>query len=194
MPDLPLPGTIGLTQISGQVGIAIRIGQWLVAKLSIDRTATLLRNQGLLAGTEDDDWADYQHAFVYLGDGKLIEAEPGGARIADVSEYTTGGKTVYWCGNIAAEYTETQLQAVANYAEALQGTPYSFLDYFAIAAHALHLPVPLLKWYIGRTKHLICSQLCDYAYEEAGLHLFNDGRWPGFVDPLDLYLLDKQLA
>ena len=33
---------------------------------------------------------------------------------------------------------------------------------------------------------MICSQLVDYCYLMAGVHLFNDGRWPGYVTPEDL--------
>lgn len=191
----PLPGTIGLTQIRGQVGLLIRIGQWLVAKLSTRKAAKVLRASGLLRTLPDKtwndvDWADYQHAFIYLGNGKVIEAEPGGARIADVTEYAD----IYWCEAIAGQYTTAELAEIAAYAATLKGTPYSFLDYFVIAGHALHLPNSLLKLYVTRTHHLICSVLDVVAYDHLGWPLFKDGRWAGYVDPLDLYLLDKGLA
>lgn len=179
MSNLPLPGTIGLTQITGDAGKVIRVGQWAVAKL--DRVREI---------RPGEDWADYQHAFLHLGGGQIIEAEPGGARIRDVFEYTD----VYWCDRIAGQYTPEQLARVADYARDYEGTPYSFLDYAAIAAHTLHVPAPGLREYIQSTEHLICSQLCDVAYQDAGLHLFTEPkRWPGYVDPLDLYLLDQSL-
>lgn len=168
------PGTIGLTKIGGDTGLAIRAGQFLVAEI------------GRAKVPPGQAWADYQHAFVYLGDGQIIEAEPGGARIVPVSEYASP----YWCTALADGHPDAELDAVAEAARTLEGRPYSFLDYAAIAAHALHVPVPGLKAHITATGHLICSQLCDFAYEKAGLHLFSDGRWPGYVDPLDLYLLD----
>jgi hypothetical protein len=74
-----------------------------------------------------------------------------------------------------------------------RGVGYSFLDYDAIAAHRLHLPVPGLRAYIGSTGHLICSQLCDQAYADVGAHLYADGRWPGYVTPLDLWNADQAL-
>lgn len=172
-------GTIGLTTIPGDVGLGIRAGQFLVAEIS--------RHHKIPAGQA---WADYQHAFIYLGDGDIIEAEPGGARISSLSEYDE----VRWLAAVADRYPASQLASVADAARTLEGRPYSFLDYGAIAAHALHVPVPGLKEYITETGHLICSQLCDFAYEKAGLHLFADGRWPGYVDPLDLYLLDVKLS
>jgi hypothetical protein len=162
-----LPGTIGLTQISGEVGKLIRIGQWL----------------------NGNGYANYQHAFVYLGNGELIEAEPGGARIRPVTEYAD----VYWCTNIAKQFHAGNLQHAADIARGFEGIGYSFIDYFALALHRFHVPIPLLRKYIESTKHQICSQLCDNAYEEAGLKLFHDKRWAGDVTPLGIYDLDQSL-
>lgn len=180
-PDV-LPGTTGLTSISGRVGKLIRLGQWL-AENPVNRW-----------------WAkngepNYQHAFVYLGpnnvypEGAIVEAEPGGARIRSVSEYAE----IYWCNAIAYHKAPPhELKAISNTAASYTGIPYSFLDYFAIAAHRLHLWTPGLKHYIKTTKHLICSQLCDAVYEANGIHLFK-GTWPGYVMPMDFYLLDVSL-
>ncbi len=66
---------------------------------------------------------------------------------------------------------------------------YSALDYLALIAHRDGLDTQWLQDYIGSTKHLICSQFVDTAYQAAGVHLFTDNRWPGFVTPLDLGML-----
>jgi hypothetical protein len=66
------------------------------------------------------------------------------------------------------------------------GVPYSYLDYAALTLHSLHIPLPGLKNYIASTRHMICSQLVDQAEEDAGVHLFRDRRWPGYVKPSDL--------
>lgn len=171
------PGTIGLTQISGDVGKLIRIGQ-------------------LLNG---DGFADYQHAFLSIAgrtasgplpDGSILEAEPGGARVGNVSEYSH----IYWCENIAAKYGKALNDVVAA-AQKYIGVPYSFLDYQAIAMHRLHIPGGRpLREYVESTKHMICSQLCDQAYFDANIQLFEDGRWQGYVTPLDLYTLDRALG
>ncbi len=63
---------------------------------------------------------------------------------------------------------------------------YSFLDYLALAAHRYRLPVPGLRTYIKSTGHLICSQLVDACYQAAGVQLFDDHRWNGYVTPSDL--------
>lgn len=162
----PQPGDIGLVKIQGRVGALIRFGQWL----------------------DGDGFEDFEHAFVYLGDGELVEAEPGGARIVPLTEYA--GWNIYWStGKIPL--TDEQRQAICTGGREMEGVPYSFLDYFALALHRFKLPIPFLKNYIKSTKHVICSQLCDLVYSNAHVQLFNDGRWEGFVTPGALY---KRLA
>jgi len=83
--------------------------------------------------------------------------------------------------------TGQQRVDVAMIGREFEHVPYSFLDYAAIAAHRLHVPgAILLRRYVRSTKHLICSQLVDAAYARAGVHLFDDGRWPGYVTPSEL--------
>jgi len=66
------------------------------------------------------------------------------------------------------------------------GVPYSFLDYAAIGAHYWHIPVPGLRAFIKATDHQICSALADQCKLEGNVHLFDDGRWPGYVRPSDI--------
>ncbi|MFE0380516.1 hypothetical protein ACFW1M_34265 [Streptomyces inhibens] len=159
----PLPGDIGLTQISGVTGRLIRFGQWI----------------------NGDGFANYEHAFLVLPDDRLLEAEPGGARIRPLSQYT-GADVLYVCPK---GLTEQQRSGICKAATRYVGVPYSFLDYAAIATHRFHLPVPGLRRYIAATGHMICSQLVDQCYQDAGVHLFADGRWPGYVTPMALYEL-----
>jgi hypothetical protein len=161
----PRPGTIGLVRIRGGIGRLIRIGQWL----------------------NGDGYADYEHAFVVVGpdlDGRqqLIEAQPGGARLALLTEYDD--RHVRFVA--PAGLTDRQRRQIAAAAMDLRYTPYSFLDYLALATHRFRLPVPGLRRYIEDSGHLICSQLVDEAYRRAGIALFADGRWPGYVTPADL--------
>lgn len=69
---------------------------------------------------------------------------------------------------------------------------YSWLDYEALALHRLHIPAPGLQHYIASTHHLICSQLVDQSELDAGVHLYADGRWPGYVTPQSLGILIAQ--
>ncbi|MGW8374780.1 hypothetical protein [Streptomyces sp. ODS28] len=162
----PQDGDFGLTQITGNVGRLIRLGQWL----------------------NGDGFADYQHAFVYVGEGQVVEAMPGGAERALLSKYDAARVAWYSCPREHAS-------AICEQATNLIGTPYSFLDYLALAALRLKLPLAsrLLRGYVASSGHLICSALVDRAYERGGVNLFTDGRLPGDVTPLDLYgLIRKQ--
>lgn len=159
----PRPGDIGLTQISGWGGKAIRFGQWL----------------------NGDGFADVEHAFVVTGvypgtpdKPWIIEAMPGGAQY--VRNWHPPQTTQYLvCPD---EYRD----AVAAAAFALRGVPYSWADYGALALHRFHIPTPRLKRFIARSKSMICSQLADRAAQLGGWKIFDDGRNPGDVTPGDL--------
>jgi hypothetical protein len=162
---VPLPGDIGLTAISGWAGRGIRVGQFLIG----------------------DGFSRREHAFTYVGNQKIVEAEPGGALLSDLSRYTP--ETVTWL-----RCPQQYRKAVADAAKGHVGTPYSWLDYAAIGTHRFHVPAPGLRGYIESSGHLICSQLCDRAAMDGGWHLFDDGRWPGYVTPGDLWgLYDRQV-
>ena len=170
---LPAVGTIGLTQIHGRVGELIEFGEFL-------------NGQG---------FRDWEHAFLLGPNGQVLEAEPGGARIGNVSEYSD----IYWCTAIASQCSEAKLQAIWVSAVAQYGphgmhpgVGYSFLDYLALFCHRLHIPAPFIKRRIASSKHLICSQLCDAAYADEACHLFA-GVWPGYVTPLGLFNLDQAI-
>jgi uncharacterized protein YycO len=155
----PGPGDFAVCSSGGDAGKMVAFGEWLCG----------------------DQFTQYQHAFLYVGDGRIIEAAPSGC-----AEQALGGHTgVLWSAGIV-ELTDAQRRTIIAYARGYLGTGYSWLDYAAIAAHRVRIPVPHLKAYIGSTRHQICSQLVDQCYLDAGVHLFADGRWPGFVTPADL--------
>lgn len=166
MTDMPA-GIIGLTQVQGAVGAGIRFGQWL-------------------NGEGFDVW---EHAFVTLPGGLILEAEPGGAVIRP---FHYG--SVYWCTAIykllPPGVTDEEFTRVG---ESLKGTPYSFLDYAALVAHRLHIWAPHLRKYIQTSQHEICSQLADDFYYRLGAHVFTDDRWAGDVTPASLFKRDQEL-
>lgn len=154
----PLPGDFGLCRISGPVGFLIRVGQWL----------------------NGSGFADYEHAFIYTGAGLIVEAQPGGARETNLAQYAD--RPILWSTG-KVPLTDEQRTAVIAAVRSFIGTPYSFVDYLAIAAHRFHLPLPGLRAYVASSGHLMCSALVDRAEERAGVHLFQDGRWDGYVLP-----------
>jgi hypothetical protein len=150
----------------GKVGKLIKLGQYLAG----------------------DGWSEYQHAFICAGwlgvaDGKpdmrIVEAMPGGALNSSLTRYRADH--VVWLRCPPAYRAD-----VAEAAMSFVGTPYSFIDYDALALHRFHIPAPHLRRYIQSWGHLICSQLVDAAALTGGWHLFDDGRWPGYVTPNDL--------
>lgn len=140
------PGDFGLVEVIGNVGTLIRIGQWL----------------------NGDGFSNYEHAFVYVGNGQIIEAQPGGAILTDLSKYD--GRPIEWSSGLI-NLTTAQRVAIVQLAESQIGTPYSFLDYFAIAAKRFHLPLPWITKRVLDSKHLICSQLVATDYDSVGVSL-----------------------
>lgn len=150
----PRPGDIGLVRIHGGAGFGIRLAQ----------------------AANGDGFADYEHAFGMADADTLVEAEPGGARLRPLSQYD--GESIVWL-----RCPEALGELVAAHYRLLLGTPYSFLDYDALALHRLHVPAPGLRKFISDSGHLICSQLVDLGAMRGGWNLFDDGRWPGYVTP-----------
>jgi hypothetical protein len=159
----PHPGDGFLVPMPGWGGAAIRVAQ-------------------KFAG---DGWTKYQHAGMIVGevDGyqgtRTIEAYPGGAIVGRLDRFDAD--TIVWL-RCPPQYRD----AVAAAALSFRGTPYSFADYAALGLHRFHVPAPRLKAFIESRKSMICSQLVDAAAMEGGWHIFDDGRWPGFVTPNDL--------
>lgn len=156
--------------ISGTIGKLVSFGEWL----------------------NGDGFGDYDHAEIYVGMsdptapyGYTFGAYPGGAAYIPLLRPAEELPNALWStGKI--ELTELQRASILSSCAAAKGVPYSVLDYFSLVAHRMHLPVPFLKKYISSTGHMICSQLVDFAYMNAGVHLFKDDRWPGYVVPADL--------
>ncbi|MGH7239481.1 MAG: hypothetical protein ACREHG_05380 [Candidatus Saccharimonadales bacterium] len=138
-----------------------------------------------------DGFSEFEHAATYVGNGKIIEATNGGVQLNNVSRYDN--IETRWSSGLINP-TDAQRKAIVAAAYGYVGTPYSWPDYAALAAKRLHLGplVPGLKTYVANSKHMICSQVVDQEYQDAGYQLFDDKRWPGYVTPGSLNgLLDK---
>lgn len=165
----------------GEKFVTPQIGDFAVVKMHNTGGKLIEFGQYLNGG-----FSDYQHAIIYIGNGQIVEAEPGGAVISQLSRYDRND--ILWSTG-RFSLTDAQRNAIVLNARSFvqTKTPYSAADYFAIASHTMHLPgSSLLKNYVESSKHMICSQLVDKCYEMANFHLFQDGRWPGYVTPADL--------
>lgn len=136
-------------------------------------------------------YADYQHAFRYVGDGMIVQAEPGGT----VEVQLTGHQLEMWSTGIIS-YTTAQRTAIiaASRGQAERHVGYSFADYLTVAAGRLRIPAPGLRDYVADSGHQQCAQQVDWEDQQGGSQLFDDGRWNGVVDPADLaeLLFDRQ--
>ena len=149
----------------GEAGKLIRIGEFL----------------------NGDGFKNYEHAEVLVTRNQTMGAYPGGAKLEDLAPPNYQQGWLWSSDTIGKNLSAKQRATICQVALSLQGTPYSSLDYFALVAHRLHIPGgPLLEDFIASQKHMICSQLVDYCYMLAGVHLFNDGRPTGYVTPEDL--------
>jgi hypothetical protein len=159
-------------------------------------------------------WTGYRHVLGYAGYHRRIpaawdprwiaspagtrsaaghyvfEAMPGGARFRLLDGRPEAIPGALWsAGRI--KVSDTQRSLICAQMPVLQGTPYSAADYFALAAHRLRLARTSgrIQRYVASTGHMICSQLWDAMYAQAGVELFTDKRWPGYVDPYDMACL-----
>jgi hypothetical protein len=161
-----------------------------------DDTSGLIHIGEILNG---DGFRNYEHAITYVGgpDDLIFEAEPGGARL--VPMHYNVEDCLWSTGRPKLALTAAQAFSIPDVVKPLEGRPYSWLDYFALAQHRLHLPnlptwpggpqhphrLVTLRTFIGDTGHFICSQAVDLIRLMVGFHLFSN-RWFGYVTPADL--------
>jgi hypothetical protein len=174
----PEPGDFCCVPVHGGVGWAIEFLQWL----------------------DGSRFQPYDHTEIYIG--QPDESAPYGYT---VSTYPRGhGKVALPCPASALpgalwssgiiSLTPAQRAGVVAWAVEHEGTGYSWLDYAALVAHRLRIPVPGLRGFIASTGHMICSQETDADYAANGVQLFTDKRWPGYVTPGDLADLLQSLT
>jgi hypothetical protein len=157
-----------------------RPGDFAVVDTRQRRPSRLIQLADALSGR---GFTMFDHAVICSrvrrdGTVYIVEATPAGAKenvwhYAEHDHLWSTGlvKTSVKAGKAALAYVDTR---------------YSWRDYVAIAAHASHLRIPGLRRYVASARHLIGSQLVDRAELDAGVHLFGDRRWPGYVRPTDL--------
>lgn len=150
----PQPGNYGVSHGSGMVGELIR-------------HAT-------------ESWAG--HAFVYIGDGMIIEAAPPATRIAPAASHSDA----VW--NLNEDLTDTQRTAIVARAHALLGCPYDYGAYIGFALEVLNLRTgKQLAPEFKRDTWRVCSADVADEYGFAGIDLTAGLGYPNLVSPADLY-------
>ncbi len=155
-----------MTDLTGQIGLVCEptsFWPWLIA--------TVTRSP-------------VYHTVVAIDNVRCVSAEPGGARLREISRY----KHIVFS---RFELTEEQRDDIVDWALAHLDVPYGFFSDIAIFL-GLKLGLKTPKWiarYLSTDQVMMCSQLCDSAYAENGVHIFTDGRlpsavWPGSYVPL----------
>lgn len=130
----------------------------------------------------------YCHAFVYVGNGQIVEAVRH-VQVAPASNYSD----IQWStGRLGPDLTPTdaQRQLIARAAMSFVGQSYNALDIVAIALEQARLGhvVDGDEWWVKRLSddHMqICSQLVVNSWRLASLDLA-PGRLSGLVSPGDL--------
>jgi hypothetical protein len=127
----------------------------------------------------------YNHAFIVGPRGQIVEAQPGGARIGNISDYP---KAKYSHGAIFASTRAKIWDNAVSFTTANggKGIGYGWADDAALGLRFFGIWIPWINFQIARQDRLQCAQLVDYAYSLAGVTLFDDGRVPMSVDPGDL--------
>lgn len=154
---MPKPGDMGFSIIKGALGFWVGLAQYL-----------------------NGDGSKWSHVFVVLDDNTVMEAMPGGAKITPIEEYLGTAVFIDWGA------TDEQRKLIVEEAKKLVGTPYGFVDYFALALVRLNIRPNWLVKYIKNSQRLICSALADMVYNKAGITIFKDGRMWHDVTPGDL--------
>lgn len=110
----------------------------------------------------------WNHAFIYIGGGKLIEANPKGVAISPISKYPK----IAW--NQHEELTDDQRKLIVKGAKHFDKAPYGFFDIGNLALRILGLKIlanTKLLEALAKRQGVICSELVSLAYKSAGIDL-----------------------
>jgi uncharacterized protein YycO len=150
----PQPGNYGVSHGSGMTGELIR-------------RAT-------------ESWAG--HAFVYAGQGMIIEGAPPATRIASAASRADA----VW--NLGEKLTDEQRKAIVARAHALVGCPYDYPAYIGFALEVIGLRTGKeLAPVFRRDQWRVCSADVADCYAAAGIDLTAGLKYPNLVSPADLY-------
>ncbi len=170
VPTVPQPGNYGVSHGSGMVGELIR-------------HAT-------------ESWAG--HAFVYIGNGMIIEAAPPATRLApaashpdaiwNLHEPLTQAQRTAIVARAHEPLTQAQRTAIVARAHALLGTTYDYGAYIGLALEILGIKSgKQLDPVFRRDTWRDCSADIADEYGFAGIDLRAGLQYPNLITPANLY-------
>ena len=112
----------------------------------------------------------WNHCFIYIGDGKIVEANPKGVAVSPVSKY----QVIAW--NRHEDLTDDQRQSIVKCALATVGKSYSFLTIALIALRILGIKVfsnSRVMARMAQKEGYICSELVAECYDKSNSVLVN---------------------
>lgn len=198
-----LPGDLGFYTIAGRVGGAVSLGQALLrdecrfthAYVVVETSGTwtvcdVCDGTGWPPSAHSDGWPCSDcYGTGRLGTLGAVEAMPRGAQRVDQGQLEERVGPAY--GYVRLPLSDEQRAAVSRAALDLVGTPYSFMDYVALALWEYGWTRPIggsaLRRYVSGSGRMICSQLVDHVLCKIGFHLFTDGRLHQDVTPGQLW-------
>jgi uncharacterized protein YycO len=121
----------------------------------------------------------WNHAFIYVGDSQIVEANPTGVALSPLSKYAQ----VAW--NQHEELSEAQRAGIVQHAKLAIGRPYNFGIIVMLALRALGVKVFPKKiiHYLANHAGYICSELVAESYADAGFPVCDN---PDVCNPGDL--------
>jgi len=106
----------------------------------------------------------WNHAFIYIGNGQIVEANPTGVTVSPVANYPR----IAW--NMHEELSDDQRAKIVDHAKSAVGRPYNFGIIVMLAFRAVGVKIfpHVLINYLARHEGYICSELVAECYAEAG--------------------------
>jgi cell wall-associated NlpC family hydrolase len=133
-------------------------------------------------------FSKWNHAGIYIGDGKVVEARPQGVTISDVSKYDIN--PILWSTDRFTSLTQTEREMIKERALGFVRDSYGVWSIINLALKILTLKIfPNLKR-AERESSVICSQLVAWTYSSAAKIKVSD-KPHALVTPKDLAELIK---
>lgn len=123
----------------------------------------------------------WNHTVCRVSEHNIVSAETTGVAILPADHF----KTTVWSQFPLGDKERARIIA---FSLAQVGKPYGRLTFVWIGVSRITRWVTprWLERRISDQNTWICSQLCDAAYQAAGIHMFRDNRPPGAVTPSDI--------